>query len=112
MALLLFFPILRRIGLGAAVWALLAAFCETEVDTTTPAWCLEVVKRAGKRLWAGKDLEGDNMWAESALPFLAGYLGPGPVVAPLPGLTVAAMVARGYHEPAIHVGGGRVAAPQ
>lgn len=33
MALLLFFPILRRIGLGAAVWALLAASALAQMPT-------------------------------------------------------------------------------
>ena len=100
---------------GRLVWALRAAARTVVLPPGTalsPVQCLAIVKEAGRQLWSNKTIESAERRAESALPFLAGYLGPGPVVAPLPGLTVAAMVARGYHEPAIHVGGGRVAAPQ
>ncbi len=45
------------------------------------------------------------------LPFVSGYMSPGKAEQALPGTTVVGLVARGYHEPAVHLGAWRVAGP-
>jgi hypothetical protein len=116
-------PLLKLVGTrGRVLWALRSAAGELRSlrkplgPTPTALQCLEVVKNAGRLLWGAKLPEetsphATEIEAQSVLPYVAGYMGPGVCVAPLPGLTVTSLVAGGYHEPAVHVGAGRVAAP-
>mgnify|MGYP000656194241 CR=1 FL=1 len=90
--------------MGAAIGRPPVAETKPLGRSPTPLQCLDVVRAAGRQLWESKDFRDQPnardasdaaRWACSVLPYPAGYLGPGPCVAPLPGLTVPTPVVLG-----------------